>query len=113
MAFKKRLKFGNKKVGGYDSKKESKRASTLKMMEASGEIQDLREQVKYELIPKHVGADGKVVERNCSYIADFVYTQNGELVVEDSKSAITKKEPSYIIKRKLMLFIHGIKIKET
>ena len=53
--------------------------------------------------------DGKVVERACSYIADFVYMERGEKVVEDVKGVKTK---DYIIKRKLMLFIHGIKVRE-
>ena len=55
--------------------------------------------------------DGKVVERECSYIADFKYqdARSGELVIEDTKGVRTK---DYIIKRKLMLSVYGIKIKE-
>ena len=53
---------------------------------------------------------GKVIEQKCSYIADFVYTENGEKVVEDTKGFRTK---DYIIKRKLMLYIHGIRIQEV
>ena len=55
--------------------------------------------------------DGKVVERECSYIADFKYqdARTGQLVVEDTKGVKTK---DYIIKRKLMLWVHGIKINE-
>lgn len=52
---------------------------------------------------------GKVLERECTYIADFVYYQNGEVVVEDTKGFRTKE---YIIKRKLMLYMHHIRIKE-
>ncbi len=103
----KRSKYGNKKIKGYDSKKEYERAQVLKFMEHEGEISDLVEQPVFELIPKQVG------ERSVKYIADFKYTQDGEVIVEDVKSAITKKNPDYIIKRKLMLHIHGIRVLET
>ena len=55
--------------------------------------------------------DGKVVERECAYVADFVYhdAHTGELVVEDTKGVRTK---DYVIKRKLMLSIYNIRIKE-
>lgn len=100
-------KYGNKKVTvdgiEFDSKKEANRYLQLKLLERAGEIQDLQLQVKFELIPKQKG------ERACNYIADFVYTQNGETIVEDTKGF---KTPEYIIKRKLMLERHGIRIKE-
>jgi hypothetical protein len=53
-----------------------------------------------------------VVERECSYIADFVYhdVKSGNLIVEDAKGFKTEK---YIIKKKLMLWVHGIRIKEV
>ena len=105
-------KYGNKKVtvGGiqFDSKKEARRYLELDTMAKAGLIQDLCLQVKYELIPSQ-RINGKVVEREVAYVADFVYEQNGETVVEDTKGVKTK---DYIIKRKLMLFRHGIKIKE-
>lgn len=66
-------------------------------------------QEKFVLIPAQK-IDGKVVERACTYIADFVYTENGKLVVEDCKGMKTE---SYKIKKKLMLYVHGIQIKET
>jgi hypothetical protein len=50
-----------------------------------------------------------VVERACAYVADFVYTENGKKIVEDTKGFKTK---DYIIKRKLMLWVHGIRVKE-
>ena len=80
-------------------------------MEYSGEISELRRQVKFELIPRQM--EGKrVVERAVDYIADFTYIQDGELVVEDVKSDFTVKDPTYIIKRKLMLYMKGIKVRE-
>lgn len=104
-------KYGNKKTAGYDSRHEKRRADVLKFLERSGEISDLKEQVKFELIPSQRGEDGKVVERPCSYYADFVYRgSDGFQVVEDAKGNQTKE---YIIKRKLMLKVHGIRIKEV
>ena len=87
----------------FDSKREAQRYSELKLLERAGVIQNLRLQVKFELIPKQQG------ERACTYIADFVYEENGQTVVEDAKGMKTK---DYIIKRKLMLWMHGIKIRE-
>ena len=93
----------------FDSQKEARRYRELAMLEKAGQISDLKRQVRYELIPaQRIG--GKVVEKSCVYIADFVYTENGETVVEDTKGFRTK---DYIIKRKLMLHVHGIRIREV
>lgn len=102
-------KYGNRKITGpdgqkYDSVKEYHRYGCLRLLERAGEISDLKRQVKFELIPKQVG------ERACNYIADFTYMENGKLVVEDVKGV---KTDAYKIKKKLMLWIHGIRIKET
>lgn len=108
----------------FDSKKEAVRYKELKMLEKAGIIHDVQRQVKYVLIPaqyeptssvyvkgnnKGKPKKGKLIERECAYYADFVYTENGKTVVEDTKGV---KTPEYIIKRKLMLYIHNIKIKE-
>ncbi len=100
-------------VDGYkfDSKKEASRYVELKALLAAGEIKNLRMQVPYELIP-HQKINGKVVELACKYYADFQYEYKGDLVVEDVKSKVTRT-PAYIIKRKLMLYIHGIRISEV
>ena len=93
----------------FDSQKEARRYRDLALLQRTGQISDLKRQVRYELIPtQRIG--GKVVEKSCVYIADFVYTENGETVVEDTKGFRTK---DYIIKRKLMLHVHGIRIKEV
>ena len=92
----------------FDSLKEARRFNELVLLERAGLIQDLQTQVKFELIPSQ-RIDGKVVEYACNYIADFVYSQDGKTVVEDTKGFKTK---DYIIKRKLMLYIHGIRIHE-
>jgi len=93
----------------FDSQKEARRYSELRLLEKAGAIQNLRLQVKFELIPpQRIGR--RVVERACSYVADFVYEENGQKIVEDTKGVRTK---DYIIKRKLMMWIHGIQIKEV
>lgn len=92
----------------FDSKKEARRYSDLVLLERAGMISDLQRQVKFELLPSQ-RIDGKVVERSVTYVADFVYKQLGKTVVEDTKGFKTK---DYIIKRKLMLYIHGIRVKE-
>ena len=104
-------KMRNKRSGGYDSKREHKRARELQFMQMDGQIRNLREQVKYVLIPAQRDAHGKLLERECAYKADFVYEDNnGKTVVEDSKGMRT---PLYVVKRKLMLQVHGIKIVEV
>lgn len=108
-------KFKNIKVGKYDSKKENKRAMELRLLERAGVIKDLREQVKFELIPaQYMESNGKrrCVERACNYYADFTYfdTRESRYVVEDAKGFRTEV---YKIKKKLMLHRHGVRIKET
>lgn len=117
-------KYGSRKTrykgAVYDSRKEARRAVELSLLEKAGKITDLQEQVKFVLIPTQrepdtVGArggikKGKIIEKECAYYADFVYTDvYGRRVVEDTKGFRTA---DYIIKRKLMLYVHGIKIRE-
>ena len=98
-------KYGNKRTNGFQSKREAKRAAELDLMQKAGMIDNLQTQVKFVLIPKQIG------ERKCEYIADFTYNnKDKQLIVEDCKGYRTK---DYIIKRKLMLWVHGIKILET
>lgn len=102
-----RSKYRSKKtaVDGivFDSKHEAARWQELKLLERAGQISNLTRQVKYQLIPTQRGSVR--TERGVSYIADFVYTKNGQTVIEDAKGV---KTPDYIIKRKLMLQVHGI-----
>lgn len=123
-------KYGNRKVSTidgevFDSQREATRYQELKLLERAGAIKDLKRQVSYELIPTQREPNtlnkidskrgrviqGKVIEKAVSYIADFVYTDaaTGEVVVEDTKGFRTK---DYVIKRKLMLYMHNIRIKE-
>lgn len=104
----------------YDSKKEARRHIMLLDMERKGEIQNLERQVKFVLIPAQREPDtigsrggvkkGKVIEREVAYVADFLYCENGKTIVEDVKGV---KTPEYIIKRKMLLYLYGIRIKET
>lgn len=95
----------------FDSVKEYRRWCELKLLERAGKIVNLKRQLKFELIPSQK-VDGKVVERPCNYIADFYYTdtETWQTVIEDTKGFKTK---DYIIKRKLMLWVHGIRIQEV
>lgn len=95
----------------FDSKHEMQRYAQLKLLERAGEISDLRLQVKYQLIPRQDDSAGQMLERAVNYIADFVYKdKTGGTVVEDAKGNRTKE---YIIKRKLMLWVHGIQVVEV
>ena len=104
----------------FHSKKEARRWQELKLLEKAGKITFLKRQEKYLLIPtqREIINDngnlkaGKVVERECAYIADFTYLDKDsmEMVVEDTKGVRTA---DYILKRKMMLYFHGIKIKEV
>lgn len=121
------MKYKNKEITldgiVFDSKREAKRYKELRLLEKVGEIQDLRLQEKfvlipaqYEFLPRYSEKTGKrlkdkkvCIEKECAYKADFVYLQNGRLVVEDTKGFRTT---DYVIKRKLMLYVHGIRIQE-
>lgn len=118
-------KFNNKKMetpdGVFDSKGEWERWLFLKDAERRGLIFNLRRQVKYTLIPTQYRTETvqlktktkeveRVAEREITYTADFVYEKDGEMVVEDFKGMRTK---DYLIKRKLMLYLFRIPIKEA
>ena len=109
----------------FDSKKEARRYAELLLLVRAGEITDLQCQVPFELIPAQREADtvgarggikqGKVIERAVTYVADFTYRdRDGNLIVEDTKGY--KEGQAYAvfsIKRKLMLYVHHIQIKEV
>lgn len=92
----------------FDSRKEYQRWVELLMLEKAGVIEGLQRQVTFVLLPSQKG-EGRT-ERPVKYVADFTYQENGKTVVEDTKGMKTK---DYIIKRKLMRYIHGITIKEV
>lgn len=115
-------KYNAFQIAGFDSKREWRRYGELTQLMRACKITDLQCQVKYVLIPAQREPDiigprggrkpGKLIEHECSYVADFVYhdLSTGETVVEDTKGFRTK---DYIIKRKLMLWVHGIRIHEV
>lgn len=125
-------KYRNKKAMVYgiefDSVHEAQRYMLLRQKEQKGEIRNLRTQVPFLLIPTQVATyprysvrtgkrlkDGeRVLERACSYVADFVYEDigTGMTVVEDAKSKATRTE-AYRIKKKLMLMVHKIHVQEV
>lgn len=105
----------------FDSRKEARRWQELRLLQKAGQISELRRQVKFVLIPTQRGPEeigpkggrkpGKLLEKECSYIADHVFLdQEGKVHVEDTKGVRTE---AYRIKKKLMLFVHGIIIEEV
>ncbi len=108
-------KYHNEKVEyqgqKYDSKKEFNRAMELERLEHLGLIQNLQRQVEFELQPKFKFM-GKTI-RAINYVADFVYYDNGDKIVEDVKSPITRKNPVYKLKKKMLMYKYGIEIKEV
>lgn len=104
----------------FDSRKEAKRYQELLLLERAGAISDLKRQVEYVLIPAQREPDGvgvrggiikgKTIEHAVKYVADFVYTEGEKTVVEDTKGVKTK---DYILKRKMLLYFYGIRIKEV
>ncbi len=116
----------------FGSKKEAIRWAELKLLERSGHISDLQRQVPFELIPAHFeevptgefykrgSKKGQpktkkvCIENAVKYVADFVYMQNGKKVVEDTKGCRVGITYNYfVLKRKLMLWVHGIRIREV
>ena len=94
------------------------RHQELLLLERAGKISDLQRQVEFPLLPTQretimkngVLRQGKVLERGVVYTADFVYMENGHKVVEDVKGVKTR---DYILRRKMMLYFHGIRIREV
>ena len=109
-------------IGGetFDSQKEYNRWQELKIMQRAGIIHDLKRQVKFVLTPTIREPDiigpkggrkpGKVIELASSYVADFTYYKDEDFIVEDCKGF---KTPEYILKRKMMFYLKGIRIHET
>lgn len=124
-------KYGNRKVTTidgevFDSQREAMRYQELRLLERAGAIKGLKRQVSFELIPVQREPNtlnkidskrgrviqGKVIEKAVVYRADFVYTdtKTNETIVEDAKGFRTK---DYILKRKMLLYFHGIRIREV
>lgn len=108
-------KYGNRKTVAdgmvFDSQKEARRCCELKLLEKAGVISGLQRQFPIKLLPVQRNEKGKVIERAVTYVADFIYNENGQTVVEDVKGGVRTKE--YILKRKMCLYFHGIRIREV
>ena len=127
-----RTKYHSRKVirdgETFDSIKEYRRFCELSLLVRAGAITELKRQVEFELLPAQFEdiPTGEIyrqgerkgqpkykrvcVEKSVKYVADFVYKENGKYIVEDTKGFKTK---DYILKRKMMLYFHNIKIKEV
>lgn len=106
----KNKKFIDEEGNKWDSKREYKRWILLKEREEKGEISNLQRQVMYQLMPRLTDENGKFKYHPIRYYADFRYTENGKVVVEDSKGM---KTPEYKIKKKLMYWLYKIEIEEV
>ena len=92
----------------FDSTKEGHRWCELQTLQKAGVISDLQRQVKFELQPAFYFQGKKI--RPIQYIADFVYNEGKEQIVEDVKGVKTQE---YKLKKKMMQYIYGIDIKEV
>lgn len=88
----------------FASQAEARRYQELKILEASGEIKDLKLQHKFPIMVNEI--------KVCVYICDFIYREVSinRVVVEDVKGV---KTPEYRLKKKLMFACYGIEIRET
>lgn len=86
----------------FDSKLEAARWQQLVLLQQLKSITRLERQVRFPL-----EVNGLLI---ATYVADFVYLEDGEQVVEDSKGKRTRE---YQMKARLMKAVHGIEIRET
>jgi len=96
-----RTKYWAVRTKWYDSKKESNRARDLELLQKVWKISKLEKQVPILLQDAFEHKWEKY--RKIEYIADFVYQEDGEIIVEDVKSKFTAEDPIYKIKKKLLL----------
>lgn len=92
----------------FDSRAESRRYSDLVLLQKSGQISGLTRQVPFELAGGVKYQGDKRAKPPLRYVADFVYCENGVIVVEDCKGVITD---AFRIKRHLMKWVKGIDVR--
>lgn len=80
----------------FDSVLEANRYQELKLLQRAKQISNLRLQVPF-LLQEGFKKNGKT-HRKIEYIADFVYEENGQTIVEDTKGMETE---TFKIKQKL------------
>jgi hypothetical protein len=107
----------------YDSKREYFRHLELLEMETNGVISELNRQVEFTLLPAVKVTETvqlktkskevtKTIQQPIKYVADFVYTENGEKVVEDVKISPKVLPKDYVLKKKLLFYFYKYKIRE-
>lgn len=109
----KQNKYKNKKIiidgHKFDSHKEGNHYIALKQLEKLGVIHNLELQKRYELQPSFK-LNGKTI-RSITYIADFVYIQDGVEIVEDVKGSKYMETEAFKIKKKMFEYKYGKEIK--
>lgn len=121
-------KYHNTKVAAgemsFDSRKEHRRYLRLLDAQRKGIISELRTQPEWTLIPpqheesvQQLKTKSKkvlrIAERAVTYKADFSYIKDGKLVVEDVKISPKLLPKEFVLKRKMMLYFHGIKVRQV
>jgi hypothetical protein len=101
----------------FDSKREAGRWRELVLMQAAGQITDLRRQEAFPLFAYVIGDGVWRRERTMAtcvgqYVSDFSYVRDGRKVIEDSKTKATRTAV-YMLKRKIVAANYGITIVET
>lgn len=126
---------------GHASKREAQRAAELRLLEKSGEIRNLSEQVPIYLLPTIYKTEGgalwrvfgpqdkkeaerearcklELLERGVYYVCDFIYEdcKTGETIYEDAKGYKNPSSAEYkvfVLKRKMCLHFHEIRVREV
>ena len=102
----------------FDSKKEARRWQELRLLEKAGEIRQLERQVRFHLwaycsgAPKDIKirSQGYPNGRAATWVADFVYHENGAQVIEDVKGMDTQVSR---LKRAIVEAMLGTEIRIT
>lgn len=94
----------------FASMAERDRYIELKLMQDMGVIEGLEMQKKYVLQTKGRYPISRRAYDEITYVADFVYRYNGEVIVEDVKGVRTAV---YMMKKKMMAKVHGIEVQEV
>lgn len=95
----------------FDSKAEAAHYAGLNILEKAGMISDLKRQWPFVLAPSVKISGEKRARPPLRYIADFVYIEDGRLVVEDVKSPATAKLAAFRMKTHLMKTVHAIDVR--
>lgn len=89
----------------FDSKKEAARFVELTLLQRAGAISDLKRGTRYEFYHNEVKIG--------SYKPDFIYTENGQQIIEDVKGGSATKTQAYMMRKKMMKAFFGIDVRES